>query len=121
MLPRWEHVLDTFAYIPADTTNENDYNGAYNKLLFTTFYPYTACPFYPDELNPCVKTDKSSSLIPSSSRPNVAVPTIQNDQPRDPLDFPATSTTPPNRSASAHAVTQAPDIHPHQNSRQPTA
>ncbi|KAG2143579.1 hypothetical protein DEU56DRAFT_242352 [Suillus clintonianus] len=47
MLP--QDVLDSFAYAPTDTTNENDYSGAYNKLIFTAFFldPYKMVPFYP--------------------------------------------------------------------------
>ncbi|KAG1873225.1 hypothetical protein F4604DRAFT_1767398 [Suillus subluteus] len=54
MLPHWQDVLDAFAYVPPDTTNENYYNGPYYKLLCTTFHPsllehsgYMICPFYP--------------------------------------------------------------------------
>ncbi|OAX39024.1 WD40 repeat-like protein [Rhizopogon vinicolor AM-OR11-026] len=34
------------------------------------------------------------------------IPTVQNIQPRDPLDFPATTSLPPNRSPSAQATVQ---------------
>ncbi|KAG2114973.1 hypothetical protein BD769DRAFT_1488425 [Suillus cothurnatus] len=50
MLP--QKVLDNFARIPADTTNANDYNGAYNSLVYYAFFPTLSeprliCPFCP--------------------------------------------------------------------------
>ncbi|KAG2048632.1 hypothetical protein BDR06DRAFT_1012793 [Suillus hirtellus] len=56
MLP--QQVLDKFADVPADTTNENEYHGAYTALLCTTLYstslvPYMIWPhYYLDEKNP---------------------------------------------------------------------
>lgn len=59
MLPQL--VLDKFAYVPADTTNENEYGGAYTALLCTTFHPillepYMIWPHYPlDEEDPAAE------------------------------------------------------------------